>query len=90
MSYITQGQKEWLQMLYNDKTFLEMLESFGTFVDKKVLPAELDTEVHRAKNPLSEIKSVLKDKNRFDWETIQQSINEIKSQQKKHRHPNNK
>ncbi len=82
MSYITQGQKEWLQMLYNDKTYLEMLESFGTFVEKKVLPAELDTEVHRAKNPLSEIKSVLKDKNRFDWETIEQSINEVKSQQK--------
>ncbi|MCH8311472.1 MAG: acyl-CoA dehydrogenase family protein [Nitrospinae bacterium] len=82
MSYITPGQKEWLQMLYNDKTYLEMLESFGTFVEKKVLPAELDTEVHRAKNPLSEIKSILKDKNRFDWETIEQSINEIKSQQK--------
>ncbi|GJL77840.1 MAG: putative acyl-CoA dehydrogenase YngJ [Nitrospinaceae bacterium] len=82
MSYITQGQKEWLQMLYNDKTYLEMLESFGTFVEKKVLPAELDTEVQRAKNPFSEIKSVLKDKNRFDWETIEQSIDEIKSQQK--------
>lgn len=82
MSYITQGQKEWLQMLYNDKTYLEMLESFGTFVEKKVLPAELDTEVHRAKNPLSEIKSILKDKNRFDLETIEQSINEVKSQQK--------
>ena len=82
MSYITPGQKEWLQMVYSDKTYLEMLESFGTFVEKKVLPAELDTEVHRAKNPLSEIKSVLKDKKRFDWETIEQSINEIRSQQK--------
>jgi alkylation response protein AidB-like acyl-CoA dehydrogenase len=82
MSYITRGQKEWLQMIYSDNTYLEMLESFGTFVEKKVLPAELDTEVQRAKNTLSEIKSVLKDKNRFDWETIEQSIQEVKSQQK--------
>lgn len=81
MSYIAQGQKEWIRMMYNDNTYLEMLESFGTLVEKIVLPAELETEVQRAKNPLSEIKSALKDKNRFDWKTIEQSVDEIRSRQ---------
>lgn len=82
MSYVTSGQIDWINMLYRDDTYLTMLETFGKLVAQKVLPAEKKTEVHRAGNPLKELKSKLEEKSSFDKETLEKVIHELKNEAK--------
>ncbi|MFQ5483457.1 MAG: acyl-CoA dehydrogenase family protein, partial [Nitrospinaceae bacterium] len=82
MSYIVSGQKDWIEMMYSDPLHLEMLESFGRLVEQKVLPAELGTEVQRARNPFSEITSLLQEKKGEDSAASEESIREIRNKQK--------
>ena len=82
MSYVTSGQMDWLQMMYGDDTYQTMLSTFGRLVEEKVLPAEQNTEVNRAKNPLKDLKSILEDKGKFDKKTVDEAINEAKKGQK--------
>ncbi|KMP11554.1 hypothetical protein UR09_01255 [Candidatus Nitromaritima sp. SCGC AAA799-A02] len=79
MSYVTSGQMDWIQMMYGDDTYQTMLSTFGRLVEEKVLPAEQDTEVHRAKNPLQDLKSRLEEKGKFDKETVDAAIAETKN-----------
>lgn len=75
---MTSGQMDWLQMMYDDDTYQTMLSTFGRLVEEKVLPAEQNTEVYRAKNPLQDLKSRLEEKGKFDEKTVDDAIAEAK------------
>lgn len=82
MSYVTSGQRDWINMLYRDETYQSMLEAFGKLVEQKVLPAEKATEVHRAKNLFKDFKSILDEKGKYDKEAIENAIAEMKKGEK--------
>lgn len=82
MSYVSGGLNDWVRMLYNDDTFPAMLENFGKLAEQRVLPAEKNTEVFRAKNLLKEFKSILEKKRRFDKESVENAIVEMKADEK--------
>ncbi|MFQ5451392.1 MAG: acyl-CoA dehydrogenase family protein [Nitrospinaceae bacterium] len=77
MSYVTRQQKDWIQMLYggheNHDDFQTMLETFGTLVEKTVLPAEQKTEFERAKNPFKDFRERFREK---EWQ-IKKGIDTI-------------
>lgn len=56
MSYVANGQKDWIDMMFGDETYKTMLETFGKLVEDKVLRAEQKTELQRSKNPFKDLR----------------------------------
>ena len=86
MSYVTSGPTHWLRMMYggepNHDSYQEMLQTFGRLVKDKVLPAEKKTEMERAQNPLKGLESKLNEKGKFDKESMQTAIAEMRKNEK--------
>lgn len=82
MSYVTKAQKDWIQMMYDDDTYLTMLDTFGKLVQEKVLRAEQETEMQRAKNPLKDFQDRLERKGKFDKGTFEEVLAETRNDEK--------
>lgn len=86
MSYIATEQVNWIRMMYgghpNHDSFQEMLQTFGQLVENKVLPAEKETEIERAKPPLQDLRFQLSQKGTFDQAYFEKTIAENKKKEK--------
>lgn len=82
MSYVTAAQRDWIEMMYGEETYLIMLDTFGKLAERTVLPAEQKTEEQRARNALKELKSKLQKNGTFDENAVDCAIESVKQDEK--------
>lgn len=82
MGYVVREQKDLLNMMYGDETYIEMLDAFGKLVEERVLPAEMATETARAHNPLQEFRSQLLKREPLDARVVEEVYEEARAKRK--------
>ncbi len=86
MSYVTSGQAHLIQMMYgghpNHDSFQEMLQTFGKLVETRVLPAEKETEMERAQDPLKKLAAQVNPSGKFDPQAMATAIEQVRKNEK--------